>query len=66
MYSICNLKYGVPKKIPKNFDNGSNYNYHFIIKKLAGKYEKQLNCSGENTEKYITFTILVKRITSID
>ena len=31
-HSICNLKYCVPKKIPIVFHNGSNYDYHFIIK----------------------------------
>ena len=31
--SICNLKYSVPKEIPIVFHDGSNYNYHFIIKK---------------------------------
>ena len=30
--SICNLKYSVPEKIHIAFHNGSNYNYHFIIK----------------------------------
>ena len=29
---ICNLKYNVPKNIPIVFHNGSNYDYHFIIK----------------------------------
>ena len=28
--SICNLKYSVPEKMA--FHNGSDYNYHFIIK----------------------------------
>ena len=28
-------KYRVPKEIPINFHNGSNYDYHFLIKKLA-------------------------------
>ena len=32
-HSICNLKYSVPKKIPKAFHNGSNCNCHFIKKK---------------------------------
>ena len=32
VYSICNLKYSVPKKILIVFHNGSNYDYHFIIK----------------------------------
>ena len=31
-HSICNLKYSVPKKILIVFQNGSNYNYRFIIK----------------------------------
>ena len=34
-HSICNLKYSILKKIPIVFQNGSNYDYHFIIKKLA-------------------------------
>ena len=34
-YSICNLKYSVPKKVSIAFQNGSNYDYHFIIKELA-------------------------------
>ena len=36
-HSKCNLKYGVPTKIPIAIHNGSNYDYHFIIKKLAEK-----------------------------
>ena len=34
-HSICNLRYSVPKKIAIAFHNGSNYEYHFIIKELA-------------------------------
>ena len=37
-HSICNLKFSVPKKIPIAFHNGSNYDYHFIIKKLAEEF----------------------------
>ena len=33
--SICNLKYSVPKKKFIAFHNGSNYDYHFIMKELA-------------------------------
>ena len=32
VHRICNLKYRVPKKIRIVFHNGSNYDYHFIIK----------------------------------
>ena len=31
-HSICNLKYSLPKEIRIVFHNGSNYDYHFIIK----------------------------------
>ena len=31
-HSICNLKFNVPNEIPVVFHNGSNYDYHFIIK----------------------------------
>ena len=58
--SICNLKYNVPNKIPIVFHNGSNYDYHFIIKKLA-EFIKQFRCFGENTEKYITFTVPIEK-----
>ena len=34
-HSICNLKYSVPKEVPLVFDNGSNYDYRFIIIELA-------------------------------
>ena len=40
-HSICNLKYSVPKKILTVFRNGSNYDYHFIIKELAEELKKQ-------------------------
>ena len=33
--SVCFLKYSVPKETPEVFHNGSNYNYHFLIKELA-------------------------------
>ena len=34
-HSIFNLKYSAPGRIPINFHNGSNYDYHFIIKESA-------------------------------
>ena len=39
---ICNLKYRVPKKIPTAFHNESNYDYNFIIKKIAEEYKNNL------------------------
>ena len=66
-HSICNLKCSVPKKIPISFHNGSNYDYHFIIKELEEEFKKQFICLGENTEKCITFTFPIeKEVTRID
>ena len=66
-HSICISKYNVSKKIPIVFCNGSNYDYHFIIKKLAEKFKKQFSCLEEHAEKYITFTVPIeKEVTKID
>ena len=34
-HSICNSKLKIPSEIPVVFNNGSNYDYYFIIKELA-------------------------------
>ena len=55
------------KKIPIVFHNGSNYDYHFIIKELTEEFKKQFTCLAENTEKHITFTVPIEKgITRID
>ena len=51
----------MPTKIPTVFDDESNHDYDFIIKKLAGEIKKQFTCFGENTEKYITFTVPIEK-----
>ena len=56
-HSICNLRYKTPKEIPIVFHNGSTYDYHFKINKLAKEFDGHLECLGENTEKYITFSV---------
>ena len=43
------------------FHNGSTYDYHFIIKELAEEFEGEFECLGENTEKYITFSVPIKK-----
>ena len=66
-HNICNLKYSVPKKVPIAFHNGSNYDYHFIIKELTEEFKKQFTCLGEKTEQYITFTVPIeKEVTTIN
>ena len=47
VHNICSLKYSAPKKIPIVFYNGSNCNYHFIIKELAEVFKKKSSCLGE-------------------
>ena len=35
--------------------------FHFIIKELAEEFKGQFECLGENTEKYITFSVAIKK-----
>ena len=60
-HNICNLRYKVPKEVPVVFHNGSTYDYHFIIKELVKEFEGNFDCLGKNTEKYITFSVPLKR-----
>ena len=60
-HNICNLRYRLPKEIPIVFHNGSTYDYHFIIKELVKEFDRNFECLGENTEKYITFSVPVKK-----
>ena len=60
-HSICNLRYKVPTKISKVFDNASTYDYHFVIKKLAEEFKDEFECLGVNKEKCITFSVSLKK-----
>ena len=60
-HNICNLRYKVPKEIPTVFHNGSTYDYHFIIKELVKEFKGNFECLGKNTEKYITFSVPIKK-----
>ena len=51
----------MPNEIPLVFHNGSNYDYHFIIKELANDFEGQFECLGENKEKYKTLSLPIKK-----
>ena len=61
-HSKCNLEYKIVKEIPVLLHNGSVYDYHFIIKYLAREFKDKSECLGENTEKYISFTVLFKKV----
>ena len=43
------------------FHNGSTYDYHFIITQLTEEWEGEFECLRENTEKYITFSVPLKK-----
>ena len=62
-HNICNLRYRISKEIPIVFHNGSTYDYHFIIKELVKEFDGNFECLGENTEKYITFSVPLKKET---
>ena len=59
-HSICNLRYKVPKDIPVVIHN-ARYDTRFIIRQLAEEFGGQFECIGENTEKYITFSVPIKK-----
>ena len=60
-HSICNLNYKVPQEIPVKIQNGSKYNHYFLIKELAEESKGEFNCLGEIAEKYVSFTVPIKK-----
>ena len=60
-HSICNLNYKIPKKNLVKVHNGSKYDYHFIIKELAEEFKVEFECLGENAEKYVSFSVPIKK-----
>ena len=59
-HSKCNLNYKVLKDIPLIVHNAS-YDTHFIISQLAEEFKGELNCIGDNMEKYVTFSVPIKK-----
>ena len=60
-HSICNLRNKTPKKILVVFHNGFTYDYHFITNQLAKEFDVQLKCLGKNKEKFVTFSVQIKK-----
>ena len=58
-HDICNLRNKAPKELSVPFHNCSTYDSHFKIKELSKESEGQFECLRENTEKYITFLVLL-------
>ena len=61
-HSICNLRYKIQREIPVVLHNDSKYNFHLLIRELAEEFKGNIDCLGENTEKYITFSVPLKKI----
>ena len=61
-HNICNLRYKTLKEFPLVFHNCSTYDYHFIINQLVKEFKGQVKYLGENTEKYITFSVPIRKI----
>ena len=59
-HSICNFNYNVEKEIPIITHNAS-YDTHFMLNQLAIEFKGELNCIGDNMEKYITFSVPIKK-----
>ena len=59
-HSICSLNYNDQKEIPITSHN-ANHDTHFILNQLAMEFKGELNCIGDNMEKYITFSVLFKK-----
>ena len=59
-HSKCNLNYSVQKEIPIIIHNAS-YDIHFMLNQLAIEFKGELNCRGDNMEKYITFSVTIKK-----
>ena len=59
-HSKCNLNYKVPKEIPVIIHNAT-YDTHFIINQLEIEFKGEINCIGDNMEKYISFSVPIKK-----
>ena len=61
-HSICNLHYEVFKEISVKIHNASKYDYRFLIKELAEEFRgEEFEWLGENTEKYISFSVPIEK-----
>ena len=51
----------MPNEIAVVFQNGLEYDHHFIIKELARGFEGSFECIGENSEIYKNFSVPIKK-----
>ena len=60
-HSICNLRYSSQIDIPVFFHNGRNYEFNLLIEELAKEYKSDINCIQLNTNKYMSFSVPIKK-----
>ena len=60
-HSLCNLRYSTQVDIPVVFHNGSNYGFNSIITELAKNLRSEMRCIPLNTDKYMCFSIPLKK-----
>ena len=58
---ICNLRYSKQIHIPVFFHNGTNYDLNLIITELAKEFRSEMRCIPLNTNKYMVFSIPIKK-----
>ena len=58
--SKCNLNYNLQKEISIIIHNAS-YDTHFSLNQLAIEFKDEINWIGDNMEKYITFSVPIKK-----
>ena len=62
-HSICNLRYSTQRDIPVFFHNGTNYDFNLVIPELAKEFKPELHCIPLNGEKFMSFSIPIKKKT---
>ena len=63
---LCNSRYQEQGNIPVMIFNGSNHDFHLIIKELAKTVRSKMKCIGENTETYKTFSVEFEKDDNVD
>ena len=58
---ICNLSQSTPIDIPVFFHDGTSYEFNFIITELAKEFKSEMRCIPLNTDKYMSFSIPIKK-----
>ena len=58
---MLDIAYTVLNKVYLKKLLSSHYEYHFIIKELAGEFEGQCHCLGENNEHCINFSVSIQK-----